>query len=114
MNDLERVISTESALRLLADPKRRQVLRQLADTPDGTTVDVLADELRAGPEEPDGDGSNRPSIVLRHVHLPKLQEADVLEYDADRGTVRPGPQFADVCSLLEVIDDHRAETPTRY
>ena len=116
MNNAEQRISTETALRLLTKQQRRQILRRVADTPDGTTVDQLTKHLReADSPPPDGDGSvEHRNIELHHVHLPNLQDADVIEYDVDDGTVHRGREFQGVHSLLEGIDDHREETSPAF
>jgi DNA-binding transcriptional ArsR family regulator len=112
MSKSEQRIATETALELLTNQQRRQILRRVADAPDGTTVDQLtqhlggADSLRS-----DGNGSAE-GIELHHVHLPKLREASVIEYDTDRGSVRRGREFQAVLGLLKAIDDHREDTST--
>ncbi len=35
-----------------------------------------------------------------------MQEAPVIVYDADLGTVTRGPGFSEIASLPDVIDDH--------
>lgn len=114
MSNSEQQISTETALKLLTNQQRRQILRRVADTPDGTTVDQLTQHLRGSDSlQPDGNGSvEHRGIELHHVHLPKLQEANVIEYDTDQGTVHRGREFQDVLSLLELIDDHREDIST--
>ena len=114
MSNSEQQISTETALALLTKRQRRRILRRVADTPDGTTVDRLTQHLRGtGSPKPGGDDSvERRDIELRHVHLPMLRGANVVAYDAGQGTVRRDRAFRDVFSLLEVIDDHREETST--
>jgi len=112
MSNSEQRIATETALELLTNQQRQQILRQVADTPDGMTVDRLTQHLRGADSlQPDGNGSvEHRGIELRHIHLPKLQEANVIEYDTDQGTVHRGREFQDVLDLLAVIDDHREET----
>ena len=112
MSNSEQRISTETALELLAKQQRRQILRRVAETPDATTVDQLTQHLRGADSlQPDGSGSTEHrGIELHHIHLPKLQEANVIEYDTDQGTVHRGREFQDVLALLAVIDDHREET----
>lgn len=109
MSNTEQQITTETALELLAKQQRRRILRRVADTPGETPVDRLSNGSREGDSpRPDDDSSpERGRIELHHVHLPKLQEADVIEYDADRGVVRRGREFRDVFGLLETIDEHR-------
>lgn len=114
MSDLQQSISTERALELLTKPQRRQILQQVADTPDRTPVDQLktwlepADSTRSD----EGDSGERRGIELHHLHLPKLQDEGVIEYDASQGIVHQGQQFQEVLSLLEVIEGHREDTST--
>ncbi|MFB6303982.1 MAG: hypothetical protein ABEH47_02350 [Haloferacaceae archaeon] len=105
MCDSRRRITTETALGLLADARRRRILHRIAETADGTTLDRLANDL-----ERTGDANRKPDAVrieLHHVHLPKLRDANVIEYDAARGTVRRGRHFRDVLSLLRAIENHQ-------
>lgn len=58
MSDLQQSISTEKVLELLIKPQRRQILRQVADTPEGTPVDQLKTQLEpADSTHSDGSGS---------------------------------------------------------
>ena len=112
MTNSEQRIATETALELLTNQQRQQILRQVADTPDGTTVDQLTQHLGGEDSlQTDGNGSvEHRGIELHHVHLPKLQDANVIEYDTNQGTVHRGAEFQDVLALLEAIDDHQEET----
>ena len=116
MSDSQQRISTETALRLLTKQHRRQILRRMADTPNGTTVDQLKKHLGvASSMNPDGNGSvEHRDIELHHVHLPMLQEASVIDYDPSQDTVHRDRAFQDVLSLLEVIDDHREDTSSAF
>jgi hypothetical protein len=111
MRDLRQHISTENTLKLLAKQQRRQILHQIADTPEATSIEHLKTQL----VEMDSTDTNRNRTVeqweaeLHHRHLPKLQEMGVIRYDANQGTVRQGPQFEEIFSLLEVIEQHRQD-----
>lgn len=76
----------DRAFRALAHPVRRAVLahhyRTGATT---TTVDATREYLAASFESLDEE---RAEILLRHVHLPKLRELGVVEYDERSGAVR--------------------------
>lgn len=70
---------------VLADPMRREVIRYCADhanepTDLDTVVDYLAEQRRDG--EPDRD---RIALRLHHLHLPKLAETGLVEFDPDSG-----------------------------
>lgn len=99
-------LPTETALQLLADQQRQRVVRLIAEADDGTTVAQLEQALD-GSASRAAERSNGRFIQLRHVHLPKLQQASVIVYDADRGTVARGPGFGDLRLLLDAVDDCR-------
>jgi hypothetical protein len=85
----------------------------MAEASERTTVDQLTQHLRGtGSSHPDDDGSVDHRIELHHVHLPMLRDANVVEYDANRGIVQRGPEFQHLRSLLAVLDDHGADTST--
>ncbi|WP_418285081.1 DUF7344 domain-containing protein [Halorubrum sp. DTA46] len=111
MNDLQQRISTETALRLLTRQQRRQILRQMADAAEETTVSQLKKHLEVADSEysAEDDSVERRGIGLHHIHLPMLQDANVIEHDAGRGVVYRGEAFQDVLSLLEAIDAQREE-----
>ncbi|MXR40125.1 hypothetical protein GRX01_01965 [Halobaculum sp. WSA2] len=97
-----RPITTDAALRLLAERQRRAVVRRLADAEEPVTVESLAASLATTTSDVAG-----VRIGLRHSHLPKLHDADVIDYDAEDGTVRRGPRFDAVASLLRTVTAHR-------
>jgi DNA-binding transcriptional ArsR family regulator len=88
---------------VLADERRRDVLYFLQKGADDTAnVETLADHL-AGSESSERDDSETAgesdrsetidereqtiAIQLSHVHLPKLDAADIVEYEPDSQTV---------------------------
>lgn len=82
----------DACLRLVADRRRRRLLEQLRHDATGeTTIDDLVDRLLGAGVGPGIDRLNdREQLVvdLQHVHLPKLADHGVVEYDLERGTVR--------------------------
>lgn len=79
-----------SVLRLLAPRRRRAVMRTLMEEPNAThAVEDVVDALEDVYGQTDDAGS--PEFLrssLHHTHLPKLDDADVLEYDPQDGTVQ--------------------------
>lgn len=82
-------LSRDTVFELLASGRRRAVLRRL----DGDEGAVPLPELvaavvaREASVEFTPDQHERVAVSLEHVHLPKLDDAGVIEYD-DSGTVR--------------------------
>lgn len=76
----------DRAYRALAHPVRRVVVAHQRETgATVTTVDALAGYLAASFDALD---EARAETLLRHVHLPKLRELGVVEYDERSGAVR--------------------------
>lgn len=79
-----------SVLRLLAPERRRAVMRTLMEEPNATH---RVDDVVAALQESCGlvDGVDNPAYLrssLHHTHLPKLDDAEVVEYDPSDGTVQ--------------------------
>lgn len=73
----------DDAYRLLANRHRRATLAFFADS----SSDVASlDEIAEGISEHGGE--ERARIHLHHYALPRLDDADVVEYDARSNTVR--------------------------
>lgn len=80
--------AVEELTRLLAHPVRRDAVAHLAANPSGATLGELADAVAEA-----GGGANRTSLnatlTLHHVHLPKLEAAGLVRYDAGRKRIDP-------------------------
>lgn len=77
-----------TAFRLLARRPRRQLLYLLHQRDDGAaSLDALARRLAERGSEVGADDPSGLRVALHHVHLPKLDEAEVVEYDPDDGEV---------------------------
>ncbi|NHN57790.1 MULTISPECIES: hypothetical protein [Halorussus] len=80
-------LSPTAIFGLLADARRRRALRYLSRTVGATDLDDLAAELALREGEASASRRDRIRASLFHVHLPKLRDAGVVRYDAERGTV---------------------------
>ena len=97
----------DAALSILADRYRRRLLLALLehnpqddDDPQiPGDVDVEAEDLEA------------IEIAIRHSHLPKLEDAGLVEWDRERNAVRKGPRFDEIRPLLELMRNHADELP---
>lgn len=88
----------DELLRVLSRARRRVVLRSLLTRGGETTLDELVADLAESADR----SESRARIALQHNHLPKLEEADVVEYDPETGRVdyRRNPA---VETLLDVV-----------
>lgn len=84
--------SMDTLLELVADSRRRAILRHLDESEPGVPVetDALVDRLLATEDDAsDSEGCRRRlAIELHHHHLPKLADAGLVAYDPDAGVVR--------------------------
>lgn len=84
-------VSTEKALNLLADARCRSILARLIDCEDNTvSLDTLVTQI--APDNPppairDADHLKPLLIDLHHRHLPRLEDAGLIEYDARSKTI---------------------------
>ncbi|WP_049920853.1 DUF7344 domain-containing protein [Halopiger djelfimassiliensis] len=93
----ERTPSLDLVFDLLSNRRRRYALYVLYEQPDGVaTVEELTDDIvsferqYSGAESETGidDRKQRIRTELQHVHLPKLEDAGMLEHDQRSETVR--------------------------
>lgn len=73
---------------LLCDARRRH-LAALLISHGATPFDELVHQLATVPEASAAADPEQLTIALVHVHLPRLAEANVLDYDPHSGVVSP-------------------------
>jgi hypothetical protein len=100
---------------LLSEGPRRRVLVSLLEVESGSIpVEEAAltrsAAARSGSSagvgvtgETGPDAASSEAVALRHVHLPKLDESDLVEWDDDAGTVARGPRFAEAEPFLQLL-----------
>ncbi|MEF8937890.1 MAG: GAF domain-containing protein [Halovenus sp.] len=47
--------------------------------------------------------------TLRHIHLPKLEEAGYVELSPDLNTIYPGPDFSEIEPFLRQLDEYQTD-----
>lgn len=105
---------------LLANGRRRIALWVLRDIWNGKSKDHtrklnrplsiqelaerVADDVY---ENPSTDEIQEIRLTLYHMHLPYLEEADVISYNRDGKTIEPRPNFDTLLQFLEKIDEEK-------
>lgn len=96
----------KAACDLLAEPRRRFLLYQLADGDGRASLDDLAVRIAAWEREVpvevvDEEAEQFVYVSMVHNHLPRLADYDVVEYDLRSDEVVLAEGFSDLESLLE-------------
>ena len=110
----ERSISPDMILSALANEHRRATLNALSNASEKTLeydvlVDLVADRVRDEDTNLESDEhQQRIRIALHHTHFPKLEEAQIIDNEAETGHVRfvGGELEQDLLTLVELYDDY--------
>ncbi|WP_226039468.1 hypothetical protein [Natrinema sp. DC36] len=94
--------STNELFDALANEHRRRILFDLVDQSRHGELPVAID---ASPDASAGRAA--AGIELTHVHLPKLDDYDLIDWNTGTDTVETGPRFSDVRPILEQLSDHQ-------
>lgn len=54
------------------------------------------------------------SVAMRHMHLPKLTDHGVINWDREDHEITKGPSFNEIKPLLVLLDDHADELPADW
>ena len=96
----------DTAFEALSDPTRRHVLTEvMANSP--LDIEQVLGELPAAV----GSESAAPAVTAHHVHVPKLADAEFIEWDRESGVIRRGPRFHDIEPVLTVLDENDGKLP---
>jgi len=95
---------------IIRNERRRLVLEYLEDVEDQTTLSDLAEHIAAiendtTVEALSAQQRKRVYVGLYQCHLPKMADSGVVEFNKDRGIVRPGPNVDQLEPYLNVADD---------
>lgn len=98
-------LSEDEAYGLVAEELRRETLRILLSESEEWNVASLATEIVAHeedvpPSEVDEEARKRVAVALMHRDLPKLDDADVVEFDFDEEVVVTGAHIDELDPLL--------------
>lgn len=100
-------LSADLLFELLADENRRTILRTLLHHEGPMEIEELVTESMAPVERNSFDPDAARSRLMKrfhHVHLPKLSDAEVIEYRDQRGLVRPEPVIEAFQPFLKLVE----------
>lgn len=91
--------TTDEVLALLDDVHRRRLLVSLLSEPSVEPAELVP-----------GDAGELP-MRLHHVHIPKLDDAGVVDWNRQRGVVTRGERFDAVEPTLTLLADNPSKLP---
>ena len=102
-------LTTDQVFDLLGDGQRRRAIAALRARDGEADLDELAEATAAREEdiereEVDADQRERTAAMLHHAHLPRLEDANVAEYDPMAGAVELTEVAGDLDPYFEVIE----------
>lgn len=102
--------SREEIFEIVSNQRRRHVVHYLRQQDRPVELRELSTHLSAweneeAPSAISHDQRRRVYTALRQSHLPKMDEADVIDYDADRGVVEASNGIEDVELYLDVVPE---------
>ncbi|RLM57612.1 hypothetical protein DVK02_07600 [Halobellus sp. Atlit-31R] len=105
------VLTLDDAFAVLNHRRRRYLLAQLARESE-LILEELAAKLVAWEERIDlidvrSNCREQRYVSLYHTHVPKLVDADVIEFDEDEDRITPGVRAAELIDILAAIGKQR-------
>lgn len=101
--------TTDEQYEVLSNRRRRYTIHALKQQDEVIEVGSLADQVTAWEEEVPIDRISREgrhSVYnsLRQIHLPKLDDTEIVEFDKDRGTIAPTAEIKDLEIYMEFVE----------
>lgn len=90
--------------------ERRHAIRLLQEADEPIAIADLAHEIAGQDLDPPETVAPFADVLrarnyLKHVHVPKLADENVVEYDEEGNTIVPGADFDTFANVLRLIDD---------
>jgi len=96
----------DTSFSMLGDGHRRRILTSLVDDDPSSVAEFLL--------ATDHDDPETARIALYHHHLPKLDEAEYVDWDDEARTFRRGPRFDEVAPMVRLLRDNQDRLPTGW
>ncbi len=111
-------LSKDVIFELLKNRRRRQVLSYLLETEQTVTLGELAEQIAAWENNTDinalsSDQRKRVYVALYQTHLPKMDDAGIIDYDQDRGLITLADN-ADLLMMYLDTENHRQDRWDRW
>lgn len=108
-------LSLDDVFHILQTSRRREAIRYMLQAGDRVKMRDLAEHVAAKEHEKTveqllSDERQRVYIPLYQSHLPKLDEADIIDYDKPRGVVRPGERLEQFRQYLDSVPSETDDT----
>lgn len=100
--------SPDTIFTLLSDQRRRYVVTALSEQEPPIALhdlvrQVVALETETEPNDISADTIDQAATTLHHVHLPQLDDANIITYDTETNTVT-SVQTEELASLMSFAD----------
>lgn len=117
-SDEEQRLSKDVIFELLKNRRRREVLAYLLEAEETVTLGELAEQIAAWENDTEvsalsSDQRKRVYVALYQTHLPKMDDAGIVEYDQDRGLISLADN-ADLLMMYLDTDTHRQDRWDRW
>ncbi|WP_436346744.1 DUF7344 domain-containing protein [Natronorubrum sp. FCH18a] len=117
-SDEEQRLSKDVIFELLKNRRRREVLAYLLESDETVTLGELAEQIAAWENDTEvsalsSDQRKRVYVALYQTHLPKMDDAGIVEYDQDRGLISLADN-ADLLMMYLDTDTHRQDRWDRW
>ncbi|UHQ95324.1 DUF7344 domain-containing protein [Haloterrigena alkaliphila] len=114
----EQRLSKDVIFELLKNRRRREVLAYLLEADDTVTLGELAEQIAAWENDTEvsalsSDQRKRVYVALYQTHLPKMDDAGIVEYDQDRGLISLADN-ADLLMMYLDTDTHQQDRWDRW
>ncbi|MFD1564333.1 ArsR family transcriptional regulator [Haloarchaeobius amylolyticus] len=116
--DEDERLSKDVIFELLKNRRRREVLAYLLEADETVTLGELAEQIAAWENDTsvnalNSDQRKRVYVALYQTHLPKMDDAGIVEYDQDRGLISLADN-ADLLMMYLDTDSHRQDRWDRW
>lgn len=116
--DEDERLSKDVIFELLKNRRRREVLAYLLDADETVTLGELAEQIAAWENDTsvnalNSDQRKRVYVALYQTHLPKMDDAGIVEYDQDRGLISLADN-ADLLMMYLDTDSHHQDRWDRW